>query len=211
MTAKATTKKVTVPVRVLGSDKESTVELPAYLQEKVSPRLMAQVALTERKRGRVRRAHTKERGEVRGGGKKPWRQKGTGRARHASRRSPIWTGGGITFGPRSRHTRVVPVPRGMARKALAGVLAAHAAEGTLKMVSWEATPTKTREAAALVGPQRGLLLITPDGAQDTLRTLKNVSRVQAVPVSRVAVSDVVAAKEVWVDIAALPALEKRCS
>ena len=210
MTAK-TTKKTTVPVRVLGSDKESTVELPAYLQTQVSPHLLAQVAFTERKRQRIRRAHTKERGEVRGGGKKPWRQKGTGRARHGSRRSPIWTGGGITFGPRSRHARVVPVPRSMARKALAGVLAAHLQSGTLKMVSVSSQPTKTREAAALVGPQRGLLFIVASEAAGFMRAIRNVPRVKAVSAARVSMSEVAGAREVWIDSAALPQLEKRCS
>jgi large subunit ribosomal protein L4 len=213
MTAKtATNKKTTVPVRVLGSDKESTVELPAYLQVKVSPRLLAQVALIERRRGRVRRAHTKERGEVRGGGVKPWRQKGTGRARHGSRRSPIWTGGGITFGPRSRRVRVVPVPHGMARRALAGVLSAHQQAGTLQLVNFaDKVPTKTKEAAALVGAGSGVLLILADNKQEFIRALQNIPALRAVTAAHVSVTDAVGAREVWIDVAALPHLEKRCA
>ena len=71
---------------------------------------------------RVGLAHTKTRGDVRGGGKKPWKQKGTGRARHGSSRSPIWVGGGVTFGPRSDRDFTIKVNRKVRRAALCMVL-----------------------------------------------------------------------------------------
>lgn len=79
-------------------------------------------------------AHTKNRGEVRGGGKKPWQQKGTGRARHGSTRSPIWVGGGITHGPRNDKNYIRTVTKSMRSKALHTLLAQKYREGEVLFV-----------------------------------------------------------------------------
>lgn len=76
-------------------------------------------------------AHTKGRGEVRGGGRKPWRQKGTGRARHGSIRSPLWRGGGVTHGPLSVKIYKKKIPKKMAKKALYMVLSAKARDNEI--------------------------------------------------------------------------------
>ncbi|MBI2054187.1 MAG: 50S ribosomal protein L4 [Candidatus Staskawiczbacteria bacterium] len=93
--------------------------------------LVHQVAVSLMANKRQISAHTKNRGEVRGGGKKPWRQKGTGRARHGSIRSPLWRGGGITFGPRTEKVIKRDIPKKMRRKALLMVLSEKAKNNRL--------------------------------------------------------------------------------
>jgi large subunit ribosomal protein L4 len=88
----------------------------------VNPALVHEAVVAQTANARVAVAHTKTRGEVAGTGKKPWKQKGTGRARHGSRRSPIWIGGGITFGPRNDRNFSMKMNKQARRKALAMVL-----------------------------------------------------------------------------------------
>lgn len=85
---------------------------------KAQPTLVHQVVVAEDANKRAPLAHTKTKGEVRGGGKKPWKQKGTGRARHGSIRSPQWRGGGIVFGPRKERNYETAINKKMRRKAL---------------------------------------------------------------------------------------------
>jgi large subunit ribosomal protein L4 len=96
--------------------------------------LVHQVVTAIQANARITYAHTKDRSEVRGGGAKPWRQKGTGRARHGSRRSPIWAGGGITFGPRKEKDFSKKTTRKMRTKALFTILSRKLAEGELIFV-----------------------------------------------------------------------------
>jgi large subunit ribosomal protein L4 len=94
-------------------------------------------------------AHAKTRGEVRGGGKKPWRQKGTGRSRHGSIRSPLWKGGGVTHGPRKDRIFEVEIPKKMRRKALLMVLTQKAKDNQLVILDKiELEKGKTKEMAA---------------------------------------------------------------
>ena len=96
--------------------------------------LVHQVAVSQAANRRRVIAHTKGRGDVRGGGKKPWRQKGTGRARHGSRRSPIWKGGGVTFGPTKERVFKKDIPKKMRRKALFMVLGAKVKDKELLLI-----------------------------------------------------------------------------
>jgi large subunit ribosomal protein L4 len=91
---------------------------PAVFGIEIKESVVHQVSVAQANNSRVAIAHTKTKGEVRGGGKKPWRQKGTGRARHGSSRSPLWVGGGVTFGPRSDRNFSEKVNKKMKTKAL---------------------------------------------------------------------------------------------
>jgi len=95
-------------------------------------------------------AHTKTKDEVRGGGKKPWKQKGTGRARHGSTRSPIWKGGGVTFGPRNVRNYTERINKKMKRLATKMVLSAKAKNEKLLIVDGLADLKKTKDVATLV-------------------------------------------------------------
>lgn len=206
----------TIPVHSFGSSEASTQELPAFLVNSVSPYLVAQVAHTTRQRGRVRTAHTKDRAEVRGGGKKPWKQKGTGRARHGSIRSPIWRGGGIVFGPRSHHERIVPTLRRMRRKALAGVLADKASTGNLLIVRLpDQAVLKTKDVISGLfrskgQSRRGVLVVLDSSNILWMRALRNIPGIRVVSVERFMLQEAMQANVIWVDEKSLPALERRC-
>ncbi len=96
-------------------------------------------------------AHTKDRGDVRGGGKKPWQQKGTGRARHGSSRSPIWVGGGVAHGPRNEKNFDRKVNKKVKAKAIATILSAKLRDGEIVFVdSLGFTAPKTKDAIAVL-------------------------------------------------------------
>jgi len=127
------------------------VELPGRVFGlKWNADLVHQVVTSQAANRRAGTAHAKTRGEVRGGGKKPWRQKGTGRARHGSIRSPIWKGGGVTHGPRNEKDYTKKVNRKMAKKAFYTVLSAKARDNEIVVMEDLVFPeAKTKQAAAL--------------------------------------------------------------
>ena len=112
-----------VPVLTPTGERKGEMPVPESLaQPKASTHVLWQVVTAQHANRRLGSASTKSRGEVRGGGRKPWRQKGTGRARHGSRRSPIWVGGGVAHGPKPRSWRT-GVTQKMSRHAFALAIA----------------------------------------------------------------------------------------
>ncbi|MFT7645223.1 MAG: large subunit ribosomal protein L4 [Candidatus Paceibacteria bacterium] len=116
-----------------------------------NPNLVHEVVIGMQANARAGTAHTKDRSEVRGGGRKPWKQKGTGRARHGSRRSPIWAGGGVTFGPRTEKDYSVKINKKVRIKALATVLSKKLADQEVFFVdSLSMEEPKTKDAKAII-------------------------------------------------------------
>ncbi len=139
-------------------------------------------------------AHTKTRGDVRGGGKKPWKQKGTGRARSGSSRSPVWVGGGITFGPRSERDYTKKINRKLKRQALAMTLSDKVANDRLVLVeAFSAKNGKTKEVATVIGklPVKGKLAVISAGKDEMLsRATYNLPNVHLVGAGTLSIMDV---------------------
>jgi large subunit ribosomal protein L4 len=157
---------------------------------------------------------TKTRGNVRGGGAKPWRQKGTGRARAGSSRSPIWTGGGTTFGPSPRHY-TFKVNRKERRAALRSALSVHADRGSLAVFDPGAFATpSTSQAAKLLGDSGliapMLIVLGPDEEQVSL-SFRNLARISVLPSDMVGVADVIGAASMICTQDALDALSARAT
>jgi len=136
---------------------------------------------------------TRTRGMVRGGGAKPWRQKGTGRARAGSSRSPIWTGGGVVFGPQPRHY-TVKVNRKARRAALRSALSVHADRTSIfafDPADFEGPSTK--KAAELLADRRGGSVLIVIGAEesDAAKSFRNLAGVSVVPTEAVGVADII--------------------
>lgn len=140
-----------VPVRNMSGEKVEEVELrDDVFAVPINEPVMQQALVRQLANARLGTHKTKTRGEVSGGGRKPWRQKGTGRARHGSIREPQWRGGGTVFGPRPRSYRQ-KMPRKMRRLALKSALSVKAADGQIMVLdALEMPEPKTKEMQAIL-------------------------------------------------------------
>jgi large subunit ribosomal protein L4 len=161
-------------------------------------------------------AATKTRGMVSGGGAKPWRQKGTGRARAGSNRSPIWTGGGTAFGPQPR-SYTFKVNRKEQRAALRSALSLHAERGSLAILDAAAFKTpKTRQALDLLedwgdAHTSSTLVVLAAEESNAALSFRNLARVAVLTSESVGVADLVGAASLLVSQSALDALTARAS
>ncbi|HEX8119962.1 MAG TPA: 50S ribosomal protein L4 [Solirubrobacteraceae bacterium] len=158
---------------------------------------------------------TKTRGKVRGGGAKPWRQKGTGRARAGSSRSPIWTGGGTVFGPQPRNY-TFKINRKEKRAAFRSALSLHAERGSLAVFDTGAFDTpSTKQAAELLAGwdqhRAPLLVVLTDDEAKVAFSFRNLDRASVLPADGVGVVDLVGAGSVLASQAALDSLTERAS
>lgn len=166
-----------IPVYGPTGQKVDTVELSeGVFAASIDVRLVHKAVVMQRASIRQGTASTKGRGEVRGSGKKPWKQKHTGRARAGSARSPIWRHGGIVFGPKPR-SYGYQMPRKVYRAALRASLSDKAAAGDLIVVDLSLAEMKTKELVrqlAQVGAVGKVVLVVEEGLIDIVRIGKNV-------------------------------------
>ncbi len=190
-----------------------TLELnPAHFGVKANQALVHEVVIAQQANARRPIANTKTKGEVRGGGKKPWRQKGTGRARQGSIRSQQWVGGGITFGPTRERNFSVKVNRKAKRKALFMALSDKVADEKLVILeNFTPSAPKTKAAAALFAKlpmRRKALAVIPASNPTLLRMVRNLPYVKLITVNSLNIVDVLDYPTLvfWKDT--VPAFEK---
>ncbi len=195
-------------VNVLGT-KSAKAELPAELFDvQTNVPLIHQVVVAQLAAARQGTHATKTRGDVRGGGAKPWRQKGTGRARQGSRRAPQWTGGGVVHGPQPRDY-AQRTPKKMVAAALRGVLSDRARDERLHVIDTFVKGDKPSTKAALqalesIAGKRVLVVLTRDEEIAWL-SLRNVASVHLITPDQLNAYDVVVADDVVFSAAALDA------
>lgn len=167
-------------------EKIGQTRLPSEIFDvKINPDLVHQVTVSQMANRRRVIAHTKDRGEVRGGGKKPWRQKGTGRARHGSIRSPLWRGGGVTFGPTKERVFKKQIPKKIKRKALFMVLSGKVKNNLLVLldkIKIEKPKTKLMADVfkKLPSKEGTSLVVLPQLDKDIILAARNLPNVDAI-------------------------------
>jgi large subunit ribosomal protein L4 len=193
---------------VLGGPKagEATLE-PSVFAAELKPHLVHETVRSELNAARAGTRAAKSRGLVAGGRSKPWRQKGTGRARAGTTRAPHWTGGGVAFPPGVRNFDT-KVNRKARRAALRGALSTHATNGTLALVDGSAFETpSTRRAASLLadwGQVVPTLVLAADDEEALVKSFRNIARVLVTTPAELEVAAVVWANSMLVTQAALP-------
>jgi large subunit ribosomal protein L4 len=196
---------------VVGSSKSVNLEEGVFGAE-VKPHLVHETVRAELNAARSASRGGKSRGMVAGGRSKPWRQKGTGRARAGSTRAPHWTGGGMAFPPTGRNF-TAKVNRKVARAALRAALSAHASGGTLGIVAGDAfTEPSTKKAAELLGSwgqERPLVLVVADDEDVIAKSFRNLDRVAVTVPGELEVNQVVWARSLLISEAALEQVQGR--
>lgn len=185
---------------------------PGVFEARFSMALVHETVRAELGARRRGTASTLTRGEARGGGAKPWRQKGTGRARAGSARSPLWTGGGTVFGPKPRRY-TLKVNRKARRAALRGALSVHAERESLAVFDAGAfAQPATRQAAGLLeewGAHHQVLVLLDADEEAAAKSFRNLPRVTVMPVEDAGVADIVGTASLLLSEAAMPALMAR--
>jgi len=201
------------PLLGASAKKEVTLE-EAIFGAEVKPHVVHETVRAELNAGRRGTRAAKSRGLVAGGRSKPWRQKGTGRARAGTTRAPHWTGGGVAFPPTPRNFEV-KVNRKARRSALRAVLSDHAANGTFGVLDGSGfSEPSTRRATELLadwGNDLPLVVVAGDEEQNVTKSFRNLERAVVVTPSELEVAALVWARSVLVTQDALEAVQGRAS
>ncbi len=166
-------------------EKTGDINLPGSIFDvKINPDLIYQVVRMQMLSRRQNTAHAKDRSEVRGGGRKPWRQKGTGRARHGSSRSPIWRGGGVTFGPRNERNYKKKINKKVKRSAIFMVLSAKREKDLVFFVSdldiKEPKTKQIREFLKKTFCDKSTLIVLPEMKKNVILATRNIDNVDTI-------------------------------
>jgi large subunit ribosomal protein L4 len=192
--------------------KDATLEAGVFAAE-VKPHVVHETVRAEMNAQRAGTRGVKSRGLVAGGRGKPWRQKGTGRARAGTIRAPQWTGGGSAFMPRTNFE--VKVNRKAKKSAFRAALSSHAQAGTLGLIDGSAfTEPSTKAAAAFLvawGKELPALVVVQEGEEALIKSFRNLQRVLVITPSELEVAAIVWARSLLVSEAALEDVQRRAA
>ena len=187
-------------VSVVNLDKKNagTIDVPnKFFGSKWNPDLTHQAVLTQQANSRNIIAHTKGRGEVSGGGKKPWKQKGTGRARHGSIRSPIWKGGGVTFGPSKERIFAKKINKKMKITALFSSISKKFSDNEVFVVSFPVTAFQIAKTKNFIDMTKNImdgykkaLFVMADSKKKTRFLMRNSKNIKSISPKSLNVVDV---------------------
>lgn len=187
------------------SKKVGTVELPdKVFKAKWNPDLVHQVLVAESANQRKIYASVKDRSEVRGGGRKPWAQKGLGKARHGSIRSPLWAGGGVAHGPRADKRYEKKINKKMKRAAVHSVLSKKANEGEIRIIDdLKLAENKTKFFAGILKSffktKTSLLVVPKKENREIVRAVRNVPKTKVAFPGALNVSDCLAYRNILLE------------
>lgn len=188
-----------------------TLNKAVFGEEVTSTQLLKTAYEVQQGNRRLGNAKTKLRGEVRGGGKKPWKQKGTGRARVGSIRSPLWRGGGITFGPNGEQNYTRKISTAAKQKAIRQALSLKSKAGVVSVIeAFENKDAKTAATAALIARlelKGRILLVVANKDENVVRATNNLQSIKVLEAKYVNVVDAIDADSILIEKAALETLD----
>lgn len=205
---------MTLPIYNQNGEQTGTQELnPAIFDIPIKPELINEAVTAQLANKRVPIAHTKDRGDVRGGGKKPWKQKGTGRARQGSIRSPLWKGGGVTFGPLNTRNFSKKINKKAKRLALCMCLTDKTKHQNIKILNaLELPEIKTKQITLIfkqLNIQNKKIMIALSGYNtQTVLSARNIPRVSLTAANSLNIIDILQNDIILTTVAGIETIEK---